>query len=534
MLGINIHRTLYWLGLTITACALPVSVYFTSVGLIVLISNFVLEWQWRSRWKAFRENRALQIGLLVYVPLLLSLPYTDNFAVALERLRLWLPLLLLPPIIALSSPLSRQEMLPLLGLYVLTVLVASVIAASRLPLFYRGDIESVREVYPYISHIRFALMIVLAIALMFYLYKELKIRWLSVVLAMASLWLVVLLMLMRVGTGLLMMLWLAVVLLYFKNKQLTNGRQRRALYAAVVACIVAFLLCGGLMCYRFFRVEPIDFATLPAFTANGKPYVHDTLSRRHESGHLTDLFVCDEEMRSAWNARSSVDYDGYGDRGQLVEHSLRRYLTSLGLTKDSLGVAQLDSLDQRLIELSYPTALYRHKWNPYLRVYETFCEFEYYAWYGYVRGSLIQRYVYAKAALCAIAANPLFGAGCGDLQATVDAQYEQMPEMPENRKLWLKPHNQFLTVAVCAGLFGLCIFIIGMLVPFVRQQGYRHYVPLFFWGMMLLSMLFEDTLETHIGISLTAFFGALFIYGYGWNSPTESSVTLIQRLFGRR
>lgn len=116
----------------------------------------------------------------------------------------------------------------------------------------------------------------------------------------------------------------------------------------------------------------------------------------------------------------------------------------------------------------------------------------------------------------------------------MDAQYEQMPEMPENRKLWLKPHNQFLTVAVCSGLFGLCIFIIGMLVPFVRQQGYRHYVPLFFWGMMLLSMLFEDTLETHIGISLTAFFGALFIYGYGWNSPTESSVTLIQRLFGRK
>lgn len=513
--GEKIHRAIYWFGLALTACALPVSIYFTSVGLIVLAANFLCEGQWRSRWERLRTNRSLQLGMLVYVPLVLSFGYSDDVATALHRLQLWLPLLLVPLIIGFSEPLNRREMLWLLVLFVLTVLVGTIIAACRLPLYYNDVIDSVRDVYPYISHIRFSLMVVLAVAAMVYLGQQWRIGWLRVLMVLVGLWFVALLLLMRIVTGLFMLFWLAVVLAYFGGSAMANAQHRRMLFAACVAVVLALLLGGAMMCRHYYRLEPIDFKTMPEFTSNGNPYTHDTLSPLRENGHLVDLFVCEPEMRRAWNARSAFDYDGLDVNQQRVWRTLRRYLTSLGLPKDSSGVAQLDSLDQVLIETSYPSVLYRNKRNPYLRVYETLYELHLYSFNGYVEGSTVQRLAYASAAIKAIALKPLFGVGCGDLQSALNEQYAQHQEgLP--REYWLMPHNQYLTVALGSGLLGLAIFLIGLIVPFVRQRGYTHYMPLFFWGMMFLSMLSDDPLETHTGATLMAFFGALFIYGYNW------------------
>ena len=511
----KIHRAIYWFGLTLTACALPVSFYFTSVGLIVLAVNFLCQGQWRGRWERLRTNRSLQLGMLVYAPLVLSFGYSADYATALHRLQLWLPLLLVPLIIGLNDPLNRREMQSLLVLFVLSVLTASIIAACRLPLYYSGAIGSIREVYYYISHIRFALMVVLAIAAMVYMGQQWRKGWQRMLMLLVALWFVVLLLLMRVVTGLFMLFWLLVVLAYFKGRAMDNAQHRRMFCAVCASFVLVMLVGGAMLCRRYYRLEPVDFKSLPEFTANGNPYTHDTLRPFRENGHRTDLLVCESEMRRAWNVRSTFDYDERDNQHQEISSTLRRYLTSLGLPKDSFGVAQLDSLDQVLIETSHPSVLYRNKRNPYLRIYETLYEFQLYMFDGHVEGSTVQRLAYISAAARAFAQKPLFGVGCGDLQPALDVQYEQSTKrLP--CEFWQKPHNQYLTVAVCAGLVGLVLFLVGMIVPFVRQRGYAHFMPLFFWGMMFLSMLSDDPLETHTGTTLMALFGALFIYGYNW------------------
>ena len=511
----TVHRWIYLAGLAITACALPVSKFATSVGLIVLAANFMLSGQWAARWDRLRANRPLQLSLLVYAPLLLSACYSADVGAALSKLRLSLPLLLLPLVVGLSPELSRQQLRALLGLFVLTVLVATALLSVELVRYYHGAYLDVREVSVYISHIQFALMLALAEAALAYLCAMTHRCALRVLMVLCALWFVVFALLLRSLTGLLLQLWLLLVLLYF-SRTTADRYWRMGIYAlSGVSVLGALLLLGGMM-HRYARIEPIDLAALPALTPNGNPYAHDTLSTARENGHLTNICLCELELRPAWNARSAFPYDSLDMRGQRIAITLRRYLTSLGLPKDSLGLAQLDSTDIALIERSYPSVIYRHGWHQlYLRFYEVMNELEQFAQSGAMVGySLTMRLAYWRLAIEAIAEHPWLGVGCGDMLPQLFAHYEAHGIPPRQ---WHLPHNQFLTVGVYAGLLGMAIFALGLVAPFILRNGHKHMMPSFFYGMMLLLMLYENPLDAHIGVTLMGLFGGLFLFGYSWD-----------------
>lgn len=512
--GPNVHRWTYLASLAITACALPVSKFATSVGLIAMALSFVLSGQWAERWAQLRANRPLQLMLLLYAPLLFSACYSTNVGAAFAKLELTLPLLLLPLVVGLNPQLQRREMLALLVLFVLTVLVATGLLSVQLVRYYRGYYLDVREISVYISHVHFALMLALAEAALAYLYRQTSHPALRLAIALCALWLLAFTLLMRSITGLLMQGWLLLVLLYFVGRQ-RSPRIRVALGALLALMVLAGGLLLGRMMHRYAHIEPVDLASLPALTPNGNPYHHDTLNPAHENGHRLGLYLCEPELRAAWNARSTFPYDSLDMRGQRVHRTLRRYLTSLGLTKDSLGLAQLDSTDIALIERSYPSVIYRQgRHQLYLRFYETMGELEQYAQNGYPAGTLTIRLMYWRAAMQLIAEHPWLGVGCGDIQPALHSRYAEHGLPSEH---WNLPHNQFLTVALYAGLPGLALFVLGLVGPFVARRGHKHLMPSFFYGMMLLHMLYENPLDSHIGVTLMALFGSLLLFGYSWD-----------------
>ena len=452
--------------------------------------------------------------LLLYAPLLLSTCYSTDVGAALSKLELSLPLLLLPLVVGLNPQLQRREMLALLVLFVLTVLVATALLSAQLVRYYRGYYLDVREISVYITHIQFALMLALAEAALAHLYGQTSRSGLRLAIALCGLWLLTFTLLMRTFTGLLMQGWLLLVLMYFVGHK--HGPRLRL---ALVGLLALVALGGGLllgrMVHRYAHIEPVNLSALPALTPNGKPYHHDTLSPAHENGHLLGLYLCEPELRAAWNARSAYPYDSLDMRGQRVHLTLRRYLTSLGLTKDSLGLAQLDATDIALIERSYPSVIYRQgRHQLYLRFYETMGELEQYVQLGYPAGTLTIRLVYWRAALQAIAEHPWLGVGCGDILPVLHQRYAEHGLPPQQ---WNLPHNQFLTVMLYAGLLGMALFVLGLVAPFVARRGYKHLMPSFFYGMMLLHMLYENPLDSHIGVTLMALFGALLLFGYNWD-----------------
>lgn len=94
---------------------------------------------------------------------------------------------------------------------------------------------------------------------------------------------------------------------------------------------------------------------------------------------------------------------------------------------------------------------------------------------------------------------PWLGVGPGNLRQRVDAHYEQHYPDVERQRM---PHNQFLSVAAGSGLLGLLVFLVGFFAPLFCRKAYQSPLLLFFYLIITLSCLVENTLENAEGVGL--------------------------------
>ncbi|MBC7126199.1 MAG: O-antigen ligase family protein, partial [Bacteroidales bacterium] len=252
-------------------------------------------------------------------------------------------------------------------------------------------------------------------------------------------------------------------------------------------------------------------------TVNGNPYQHDLLSKETENGYLVNINICEDELRGEWSKRSSLPYYGTDKKGQPLRSTLIRYLSSAGLTKDSVGLSRLDSVDIALVELGYTNTMFKRRVTGFEnRLYEFFYELNKLRQSGTLTGgSVFRRLIYARAVWHVIKGNPILGVGYGDLPAAMNQFYDVYKvDLPLSYRFM--PHNQYLTVWASAGIIGLAVFILSITLPFLFSSNLKAMPVLYFWLMVLISMLFEDTMLTHTGISFVAVFSALFLFGHSF------------------
>ena len=98
--------------------------------------------------------------------------------------------------------------------------------------------------------------------------------------------------------------------------------------------------------------------------------------------------------------------------------------------------------------------------------------------------------------------HPIFGTGAGDLKmemATIHAERY-------NRSSFLMPHNQFISTFAGTGIIGGLLFILSMVVPYKWKSRYKDpYFSMSYW-VLLISFLFENTIETSVGVAIFLFF----------------------------
>lgn len=512
----SVHRYAYIVALAITACSLPFSPYTASIGIISMLVNFILEGQWRLKWNAFKGNKALWIFYLLYLPIFYSAFYSSNFPITLKELRLWLPFIVVPTIVALSGPLNYKEFKWIMLLFVLAVFVASVISSTYLISIPSELVIDSRQISLFISHIRFSLMVNLAIAIIIHylafdgsfngVYKSL----LSIVL----LWLVAFLFILQSFTGIVMLFLLIFVgfaWLFVKQK----GQVFRFVLASIFFSLM-FIIVSAIThnVDRYYTRNNVDFSMLKQCTVNGRPYQHDTLRKVYENGNLLYINICDSELREQWARRSAVPFDSLDKKGQPLSHTIIRYLTSLGYSKDSVGIWTLSNLDIVFIENGATSVVFKEsKFGINTRIYQFLWEIDAYRTEGTISySSAIQRLVFTKAALHTAKGNFWFGVGWGDVQESLN-KYYKVYELGLPKKLWCMPHNQYLTVLVGAGFVGLVIFMVALLLPFMLRKRYKYFLSFYFFLVIMVSMLSEDTFETHIGITFAVLFSSLFTFG---------------------
>ncbi|MCK7538209.1 MAG: hypothetical protein MZV63_48285 [Marinilabiliales bacterium] len=157
----------------------------------------------------------------------------------------------------------------------------------------------------YIPGLYFGMMLIVAAFQLPLLVRQITVnRWYFFASLALSAWLVFFLFYLRALSGIAsftaVMIYLVLILV----------RQAKSIFIRISVPALLLLLAGLAAwpltaIYKQVHAETkTDFSSLPAFTALGTPYLHDTVNVIRENGNPVYIFIADEELRVAWNERS--------------------------------------------------------------------------------------------------------------------------------------------------------------------------------------------------------------------------------------
>lgn len=501
----------YFGALLLFVIAMPLSKALLSIATVALVVAWLVTPDLRGRINQLRKRKSIWVfcsGLLVVVA---GLFYSENIERNLFLLfNIKISLVLLPIVIGTSNPLTPKQLKYLLSAFTLANLVASLISVLILFQIIHYQFADTREISIFISSIRFALLLVMNILLLAYAFahslKGLK-RWMMV---LVSCWFFIFLNLLQALTGLAALVATSLVLFYVYQSFIPAIWR----YALPLGLIIIVLLAGWYVkkvSDDFYTIHPVDLHSLETLTANGNPYQHNITDTTRINGYLAAIYICEPELRSQWQKRSSWPIDSLDLNGWIpVKQTLIYYLTSMGLRKDSAGMAQLTDLDIRNIEYGRTNKVLAGI-GLYARVYDVIREFDYWIRTGNPGGSITIRLNAIKTSWKIFKRNPWIGTGYGDINDDIQAQYEADGQV-FGEDMRQNPHNQFFTVLIGAGILGLIIFLVSIVLPGIIEKKYQSYLFLVAFCVVILSFLSDDTLERMIGAVIMAFFFSLFLY----------------------
>lgn len=520
-------RTLYLFLLLVMVVSLPLSKYLASATQILLAATWLAEGKFNEKWRRIRMRPQILIFTLLFFVPLLAMTYTQDISFGLRDLKVKLPVFFLPLVLGSIKPLNKNEMRIILGGFVGAVLIGALVSLSIMlgvgPSAYTND----RETILFISHIRFALMVVLAIFILFYYaFHPRTPRWSSFILLPCALSLIFFLFLLKSLTGVVILViggWLLALRWSLKQSDLMLR------WFAIVGLVTLPLLGSIYLTGQVGKFYTLRDHTdqLDISTVNGNLYWHDTSNYMIENGYHVGWYQCESEMRDSWNRLSKMDYSGPDRKGQELKYTLIRYLTSLGLRKDAYGVTQLNPEDIVLIENGFANCIYKHPKRFSVRIYETIWEFDQYRNGANPSGhSVTQRFEYLKTGWAIFRDHPFFGVGTGDTEIAFGQKYEEMHSQLDPS--WrLRAHNQFLTYLISFGIIGFLLMISAIILPVMMEKRKNPYFILMVLLVSLMSMLNEDTLETQAGVAFFAIFYCLFVFADGTKTPDADENTLI-------
>lgn len=528
----GIHAFLYRSGLLMLACALPLSRSFVTIAQGLLVLNWLAERDYKTKISRLKEHPSVLIFASLFLVYLAGLIHSDDTPLALSKIKNFLSVPILALVIGSSTGLPRRFIRVLLLSFAAAVTLASVISLIRLAMAYDPEVSSLVRPTLFMSPIRFSLLVNMAVFILYELafrdgYGKSstgeKILYAIFIMALAS-YLIVL----QSMTGLVTFCVLLIWTLISELKRMHSLKARTVSWLVATVCMLVFIL-YPVMVYRMnFQGREIHDQELDSVTVNGNSYVHETGPGVMENGHYIDIYVCEKELRQAWDNASALPYDGTDRKGQQLSYTLRRYMTSKGLRKDSLGFRDLSPADIENVESGMTNYRFLDASPLFQRLYATLWEVHVYLRTGYVQNhSFSQRIVFTRLSLDLIRKHPFFGTGQGDVQQAMLLEAVKNNTLVEES--WEgKPHDQFLFLILAFGLAGFAWALFAWIYPLVSireketpmRKAFHNYLRNIFLIIVILSMLVMDTLESYDSIVFFALFYSLFVFGLSHEDKT--------------
>lgn len=506
----DVHAFIYVLGLLGLAVSVTLSLYVMSIAQFVLLANWLAEGHLPEKIRTFLKNKPALIFTGIYFLHIVGLCCTHDWATALAELRIKLPLLVLPVIISTSPQLSKKTFHTILMFHIAGTFISGMFSFI---LFHTSHVLDIRNIFIFISHIRFSLNVCVDIFILgyFIFVKNSYNALLKTLFALLAAWFIYFLLFMESFTGMAILIITSLAVLLLLEIRNTRPLCKLSFFIFMLAVITGVFLYLRSVYTDFTDIEPINPDKLELFTTRGNPYVHDIHNHQTDNGHYTWMYVCDKELEDVWNKRSKINYDSTDHSKSPVRYTLIRYLTSKGLRKDMDGMNKLTDEEISLIENGVANVDDVKRGNFKNRLKNAIWEYENYKITRDPRGqSVMQRIELWKTAISLSGDHFWPGLGTGDVKNVFEARLVLDDSLLKNSGL--RPHNQYLTFMLEFGFFGFLFFMFCLFYPAMRQKKFMDFLYLSFFAIAFLSMLTEDTLETQAGVTFFAYFSCLFLF----------------------
>lgn len=496
-----------FLILCLLVIGLPTSRGLVSITQGLLAVNWLAGRDFKMKLQRFLANKPAVYLVSVFFIYVIGLLWTEDLAYGVGNvLKDKLPFLSMIFVVSSSRMIPAERIKTLFVLFSLAVLFSTLVGFIT---YLTGSHVDARELSPFILHVHLSMMIVLTVFLFPWVCKKMSKRWyyLSV---LVSCWLIFFLFIMSTLTGILALLAAGLfVLLRFVVQKPVFPRIAFASILLVALVLVSVHVSLTILKPLNLAIDP-DPASLNELTAEGNYYSHNFDDNLRENGHLVYIFISDDELRKAWNNRSSFDYDSLDKAGNEIRYTLYRYLSSMGLRKDKAGLDLISQEEVEAIERGVVNYLHLNWPGLYTRLHQTLWEFQEYQRTGNPGGhSFTQRIELWKATVMAIKERPVLGWGTGDVLHAIDYGLTSMDSKLEDHGL-RHPHNQFLHILVMLGITGL-IVIFTLLFLFVKTSEAYRFLPFnIFLVIIFISMLGNSPLDSQMSLNFFLFFSLAF------------------------
>jgi O-antigen ligase len=193
-------------------------------------------------------------------------------------------------------------------------------------------------------------------------------------------------------------------------------------------------------------------------------------------------------------------------RKQPVASTLERYLSSKGLCANTEGVQKLTDKDIQFIETGFADV---HETYGGIQARLLDIRYQLHHASNPSGHSILERIEYWKNAWAIIENHFLIGVGTGDVNDEMQKMYDQRhSSLTEERRL--RAHNSYLTYYLTFGIFGFGFFLYFQFKFIIQQWKWKQWIGFLFGIIALVTFLFEDTLESQMGITMFALFYAVF------------------------
>jgi len=509
----SVHQTIHFTCLAVAAFSMPVSVWLLSAVSIAGLVNWILGGDIFKKLGVLSHRREILVLLLLFGMYLLWLFNTSDLEGAVHELKIKLPLLFFPVVIGSSFTITKRHLHLLLFSFIAGCAVAVSAGYLALAGLLPVEVDDSRDLALFVQAIRLSVLLNFGIFSAFWLSLDrqtgsMSLRVLLAATAMVMAFFlfnllsvtgVVIFMILLGGTGLHMAM---------KGEHRKTGIVLSVTAAAIMAASVFILISTW---ESLHNPDDSDSNGLRSLTLSGNHYAHYPEETYLENGHLVWINVCEQELRTEWNRRSSVSYDSLDKAGNELRVTLIRYISYLGYPKDSVAVSILTINDIKNIERGFANPLYARPGKPAAKAYEL-------AWQAdrALKGanpsghSVTQRLEFYRTAIGIIKNNPWTGTGTGDVRNAFIDEY-RINGTPLTDDYRMRSHNQYLSFAVTFGIPGLLMALSLMIIPWLMSPRRREYLFVVFISIIFMTMFNDDTFSSFTGTTFFSYFYTLLL-----------------------